>query len=266
MQIVNKIDHLITKLNELKPALSDDLSSNEKRFNDLLTASIANNYAVTDEAINAKLSQDAKTENGIPSWVDPDYGYDPQNPRKPNMRELVEAMHGKDIEELCTDPENLKEINRQAGEILYTVLGPNTDTRDWQYIMSSKNILKTAQDQTGTMYEPKVAVISSFDKNDVLTEQVAVIQDQQGNTLRSLSNDLSLTNEKLHNYGVKGDSIPKNLTDLVDPDIFNRDLLTFLKSFNNKHASLDEVVMHSTSDALAKKVSKEIPLDELDKL
>ena len=47
MQIVNKIDHLITKLNELKPALSDDPSSNEKRFNDLLTASIANNYTVT---------------------------------------------------------------------------------------------------------------------------------------------------------------------------------------------------------------------------
>ena len=38
MQVVNKIDNLITKLNKLKPTLSDDPSSNEKRFNDLLTA------------------------------------------------------------------------------------------------------------------------------------------------------------------------------------------------------------------------------------
>ena len=42
MQIVNKIDHLITKLNELKPTLSDDSSNNEKKFNDLLTSSFRN--------------------------------------------------------------------------------------------------------------------------------------------------------------------------------------------------------------------------------
>ncbi len=30
MQVVNKIDHLITELTKLKPELSDDPSSNEK--------------------------------------------------------------------------------------------------------------------------------------------------------------------------------------------------------------------------------------------
>ena len=44
-----------------------------------------------------------KIENGIPSWVDPDYGYDPQNPRKPNMRELMEAISGKDVEDLYAE-------------------------------------------------------------------------------------------------------------------------------------------------------------------
>ena len=63
MQIVNKIDHFIAKLNELKPALSDDPSSNEKRLT-IFTASIVNNYAVTDEAINSNFlkTQKLKTE------------------------------------------------------------------------------------------------------------------------------------------------------------------------------------------------------------
>ena len=56
----SKIDNLITKLTELKPALSDDTTSNEKRFNELLTASIATNYTVTDEAINVKLLKTQK--------------------------------------------------------------------------------------------------------------------------------------------------------------------------------------------------------------
>ena len=63
MQIVNKIDHLITKLTELKPALSDDPSSNEKRFNELLRTSIATNYAVADEAINTNLSQESSVRS-----------------------------------------------------------------------------------------------------------------------------------------------------------------------------------------------------------
>ena len=49
MQIINKIDNLITKLTKLKPTLSDDPSSNEKRFNDLLTSSLENNREITDK-------------------------------------------------------------------------------------------------------------------------------------------------------------------------------------------------------------------------
>ena len=34
------------------------------------------------------------TTNNIPAWVDPDYSYDPSNPRKPNMREMMELIAG----------------------------------------------------------------------------------------------------------------------------------------------------------------------------
>ena len=100
MQVISKIDHLITELTKLKPILSDDTPSNEKRFNDLLKASIATNQTVADEGMEGTFSSNAKSVDKIPSWVDPDYGYDPQNPRKPNMRELMEAMSEKNVEDL----------------------------------------------------------------------------------------------------------------------------------------------------------------------
>ena len=100
MQVISKIDHLITELTILRPQLSDDSPSNEKRFNDLLTASIENDPTVADENMEITFSTNAKSVDVIPSWVDPDYGYDPQNPRKPNMRELMEAMSEKNVEDL----------------------------------------------------------------------------------------------------------------------------------------------------------------------
>ena len=175
MQIVNKIDHLITKLNELKPTLSDDSSNNQKRFNDLLASSIETNYTTTDEVI-----ENAKIENGIPSWVDPDYSYDPQNPRKPNMRELMEAISGKDVKDLYAEiDEDWQRVSRQASEILYGAVGPNEDSRDWPSIMNSENILNAAREQTRVMHEPEVDIQSNFTDRGVLIEQMAVSQRQQ---------------------------------------------------------------------------------------
>ena len=105
MQVVNKIDHLITELTRLKPQLSDGSPSNEKRFNDLLTASIATDTTVAYDEMEVTFATNAKPVDLIPSWVDPDYGYDPQNPRKPNMRELMEAMSGKSVENLYAEPD-----------------------------------------------------------------------------------------------------------------------------------------------------------------
>jgi hypothetical protein len=33
----------------------------------------------------------------IPYWVDEDYSYDPANPQKPNMCELIETLSGKKL-------------------------------------------------------------------------------------------------------------------------------------------------------------------------
>ena len=267
MQIVNKIDHLITKLTELKPALSDDPSSNEKRFNELLTASIATNYSVTDKAINTKLSQNTKIDDGIPSWVDPNYQYNPKNPRKPNMRELMEAMSGKNVEDLYKEPdENWQKISHQASQMLYGVIGDNEDIRDWQSIMSSSDILTEARGQTGKMYKPQVDIQSNFNADGILTEQIAVIKDNKNYTLRSLSGDIASAEETLLNFGATKESIPTNLEEQINPEKFDADLLAFLKSFDHSPTSIQQVVVQSASEIIANKISQEIPLEELAKL
>ena len=267
MQAKSKIDHLIAELTNLKTILSDDSPSNEKRFNDLLKASIATNQTVADEEIEGTFSSNAKPEDIIPSWVDPDYGYDPQNPRKPNMRELMEAMSGKNVEDLYTEPEETrKKISRQASEMLYGVIGANEDTRDWPSIMNSGDILTEARKQTGAMYKPEVGIQSYFNDDGILTEQIAAIKDNKGNILRSISTDLDTAEETLLNFGATKKSIPTNLEEQIDPEKFDHGLLAFLKNFDNNPTSIQQVVLQSTSEVIANKISHEIPLDELAKL
>ena len=263
MHVINKIDNLISELTELKPQLSADVSANQKNFNDLLTKTIANTNKDTKEIISPQHS-----DHRIPDWVDLDYGYDPLNPRKPNMRELIEGMSGKNIEDLYaeSDENSLQEISSQAAEILYGVVGENEDNRDWLPIMASEDILTAAREQTGVMYNPEVDIKSNFDETGLLIEQMAVIKDSEGNTLRSLSSDLASTNETLLNFGITKTSIPTNLEDRINPEKFDDDLLAFLKNFDNKPTSIQQVVVQSASEVIANKISQEIPLDELAKL
>ena len=76
-------------------------------------------------------------ENNIPAWVDPDYGYDPANPRKPNMREMMELIAGKSLEELYSSGEDWSGISRQASDLLYGSVGSNQDTRDFTAITAA---------------------------------------------------------------------------------------------------------------------------------
>jgi hypothetical protein len=212
MQVISKIDQLITELTKLKPILSDDSPSNEKRFNDLLTASIANSHTVASEEMEDTFSTNAKSVEIIPNWIDPDYGYDPQNPRKPNMRELMEAMSGKTVEDLYSEPdENWQKVSLPASEMLYGVVSTNEDSRDWPSIMNSGDILTEARKQTGAMHKPEVGIQSYFNDDGILTEQIAVIKDNKGNVLRSLSNDTTSAEEALLNFGATKESIPTNL-------------------------------------------------------
>ena len=267
MQILSKIDQLISKLNSLKPELSNDPSGNEKKFNEILKSTLETKNGVPDSTNENKLIPTSKVGNGIPSWVDPDYGYDPLQPRKPNMRELMEAISGKDVEELYKEAdENWIKISRQASEMLYGVVGPNGDSRDWLSIMTSENILTAAREQTRVMHEPKVDIQSYFNDDGILTEQIAVIKDNKGNTLRSLSSDIVSAEETLLNFGGTKDSIPKNLEERIESEKFDNGLLALLKNFGHKPTSEEQVLVQKASEVIANRIYQEIPLYELAKL
>ncbi|MDC3055683.1 hypothetical protein OA068_01715, partial [Paracoccaceae bacterium] len=114
------------------------------------------------------------------------------------------------------------------------------------------------------MYEPEVDIQSNFNDKGILTEQIAVIKDYKGNILRSLSSNITSSEEKLLNFGVTKDSIPTNLEEKIVPGKFDNDLLAFLINFDN--TSAQSIVVQSASEAIANKISQEIPIDELAKL
>ena len=94
------------------------------------------NEMARDRIEGRPMSMGFQAGGEIPDWVDPNYSYDPANPRKPNVREMMNAgLSAKD-----------------ASEMLYGVVGANEDTRDWNAIMASDNILSAAQQATGQMY------------------------------------------------------------------------------------------------------------------
>jgi len=91
-----------------------------------------------DRSLNSPFQRPMNFSSGgeVPSWVDPDYGY--TEGRKPNMREMMEHLAGRSVEELYADPDsNWQQYSKAATEILYGSVGSNTDTRDFNKIMSA---------------------------------------------------------------------------------------------------------------------------------
>ena len=132
--------------------------------------------------------------------------------------------------------------------------------------MNSSDILTNAREQTGLMYDPKVDIQSNFNDEGILIEQIALIKDNKDNILRSLPNSVSSAEEVLLNFGATKKSIPTNIEEQIDPEVFDDDLLAFLKSFDHSPTSIKQVVVQSASEVIANKISQEIPLDELAKL
>jgi len=189
---------------------------------------------------------------GIPDWVDMDYGYDTANPRKPNMRELMEALSGRSVEEMYADPSsNWQDISRQASDLLYGVVGSNEDTRDWLSIMSSDDIVGAARKATGAMYEPVIDIASEYSDNGVLLDQVAVLKDKSGSVLRSLSEHIESASETLNNFGATSASVPRDLAGKADSKFFSGDFITFLENFQSLYEREQFTAVDETPSAEA---------------
>lgn len=80
------------------------------------------------------------------------------------MRELMEAIGGKSLEELQADG-SYSDIAKQSSELLYGVVGANQDTRNWNEIMKSDNIVSAAQQATGQMYSSPEATAETIKRS-----------------------------------------------------------------------------------------------------
>lgn len=222
----NVLTNVATKQSE---TLNGSKNKNDN-FSAILDASFAENLDI-NRSIEAQNTKFEESELSRPSWVDPNYFFDPENPRKPNMRELMQSLSGRKLEDLYSSSEdNWKTYSSRASEMLYGVIGSKQDTRDWQAIMKSENILSSARIETAKMHEPIVDIESKFDENNNLIDQYAVLKNMSGEILRVLEGTGKYVEETLDNYGVNDTSLPDNLIQKITFKDFNKEVKNLLLS------------------------------------
>lgn len=275
MQSVDRISELINNLGSLKPLVSEVAGANAEKFNKILNASIQTSTKLMQE-IKIQNFSDKNEVSADQDWVDPNYNFDVDNPRKPNMRELMEAISGRTVNELYGDTNSdWQSISKQASEILYGVVGSTEDTRNWADIMKSKNIVEEAQKATGKMYNPSVEIITEAADGAQKPRQYAALKDDSGSILRTLVGNVSDINETLINFGAKPDNIAPNLEEIINPELFNDNILRLLKNFRDGVSgsqsevninNLDTHAIQTAASALATRISNTRTLEDLENL
>lgn len=194
---INNIPIQANSAKTLQTAVNAQDSSSEI-FSDILTD--------VSKIQNLEILSGTAEPDSIPAWVDEDYGYDPNHPRNPNIRELIQAISGQSLEDLRVgNPHKFSEIAYNAKELLYGVTNNGNDPRDWHEIMASKDIISAARMATSAHFDFQLtthSVIEKFDEIDVKTKLDIVITDNDQNILKNLDDALENTKQSLFNYGI----------------------------------------------------------------
>lgn len=234
MEIMRQIDQLISSLTKLKPYIADTNSEVNNKFKDELNVSIEKLSAVTNVSFSPQDSLNASVAE-IPSWVDKNYFYDPNNPRNPNTREVMQAISGKSFDKLQNgDQKTFSYYSDLSIELVYGVLGKNLDTRDWHKIMSADNILEAIRQETGEALGTKVDIETEKDLSGQIVNQYAVVKDRENRTLRSLLGDENSTVDTLKNFGIVNSAIPKNLQEKITFSNFSENIISAIEAYRNQ--------------------------------
>ena len=174
---------------------------------------------------------------------------------KPNLRELMESVTGRTMDELYADPNsNWKKISKDASEILYGVVGSNNDTRDWESIMSSENIFDTARSETEKMYGLKVDIVSEVDSEFETIAQYPVLKDNKDNILRRLSGHVNEIKETLVNFGAKKESFAPDLQDKITFKDFQPEVKNLFLNLSKDSPTTQETLLHTTIDLITTRI------------
>ena len=242
----------------------DDITANVSALQDAYGDRIGEVVPPIPQAISdPDLSE---SNNGVPAWVDPDYGYDVNNPRKPNMREMIELMGGMSIEEMGSAAS--ANLSTLASNLLYGVVGSNEDTRNWNAIMEAgydsasgnydmNNVIAASQIATSQMYggttvsyqsggyqtdEAGNTVIGN-DGNPVSLDPALYIIGGNGTILRGLSGNAEEMASALATFGVQDaswvDSVSASMGNSIDDN--TQQVFSTLKETYNPFVNFQEL-------------------------
>ena len=269
MLVSSKVNQLIKNINALEPLLAENEGEAKESFRNLLDESIRTTSDLLENAsISVNNIENAKKNNSnIPEWVDMSYGYDPKSPRKPNMKELIEALELDTINNLYKDPDkNWSDIVSQASDLLYGVVGDREDSRNWSAIMGSDRILESARGETREMLNPIVDIVSRHDNNGNVTAQFPIIKDGNNKLLRSLTGSVENTEKSMNNYGLVKGSVASDILTKITFDEFDPKIENLLREYSNQGSSINDIQLETASLAIASRLDQMTQLDEYEKL
>ena len=239
MDIAVRINQVMNSLEGLKEHVQTTPVGADSKFESILEMALD---SATDEAASKTVEPRLEELLVRPNNLKAGHGYDPKTAPKPSMRELMEALTGRSMESLYSDPKsNWQETSRLASDLLYGVVGSNTDTRDWAAIMASDDIVQTARKATREMYAPTLAIQSVKNSMGNVIDQNLAINDADGNVLRILKGNAHSAQNAIENFGLIPESITENLIAGAKNANINAELLNMLEEF----ASTNEAIVAS---------------------
>lgn len=226
----------VGSLSNLKSPLNDNLMKSQTSEN-----SFADQLATIAEAqVSTGSKQRQVNETETPFWVRDEFPYDPTDPRKPNMRELMETLTGRNLEALYADPNsNWRETSKLASELLYGTIGNRKDTRNWNAIMQADDIVSAARTETSKLLDPKVSIQENLGEDGELHQKI-ILKTDNNNLLREVSHNLEQAKKTFLNFGVSNDSFNEKISLRMNPRYFSQDFISFIKDAEN--ATFDSVL------------------------
>jgi hypothetical protein len=191
------------------------------------------------------------TTDNIPAWVDPDYSYDPANPRKPNMREMMEMIAGKTVEEIYASGEDYSDISRMASDLIYGSVGSNEDTRDFVAIGNAATDPVTGEiDAEKFIAAIQIATSQMYGGTTVSYQAGGYQTDEAGNTVVDNSGNPVLLSPSLYVVGNNG-TILRSLGGANAEQMSNT-----LKTFGVQDASWIDSVTASMGDNINPRIQQ----------
>lgn len=176
---------------------------------------LTENSGINDNLSHNTPSTKIESFSNILSQSMDNYAYNPETSQKPNMRELMEALSGKNIESIYSDPKiNEQKLSEKASEILYGITASRIDTREWSEIMESENIEDAIKSANRKMLEPVLSINYTIpselinpnklkDTNTVIPLNQEIVVESKGDILRKVPKSLNEASEYLKLIGLE---------------------------------------------------------------